>query len=122
MQLFVMKNMADSFLSFCEITVLMFIPKSSESQPSHPACPKTTKLFGFDTVEVYLPPDISFLRMLIGLPLPSNGGSGSPNYMIAVHHLKSLLFVVETFVIEYTEGIDGIEPHDADQESQRGGS
>lgn len=27
--------------------------------------------------------------------------------MIAVHHLKSLLFVVETFVIEYTEGIDG---------------
>lgn len=81
-----------------------------------------TKLFGFDTFEVYLPPGISFLRMLIGLPLPSNGGSGSPNYMIAVHHLKSLLFVVETFVIEYTEGIDGIEPHDADQESQRGGS
>ena len=49
----------------------------------------------------------------LGLPLPSNGGSGDPNYSTAVHHLKALPFIVETLVIEYTEGIDGIKPHEA---------
>ena len=106
-----LKNMADLFLSFCKITVLCLSSILWWKPIISPGKNNST----FWLRHIWSLPttyNLTYQFWGLGLPLPSNGGSGDPNYSTAVHHLKAP-FIVETLVIEYTEGIDGIKPHEA---------